>query len=409
MEVDHRPYETLIEREDSGLYTLNYIDNRGDDWKPVLTPAGHQIKHRSKVLLQEIQSEFKSGTPKQLIERFSNYQLLCSQIDEFEHGTHFTEYSEDLVTQLLMEDGAFFPMHPPEEVERLYNLEFLSDFLEDHFGERHLSTFLVSSPPWTQSTWGRHDSQGERFEEFRNEIFRLIKESSLEQLVVMHSAAHMCRSVTIALLLAHRLVMPKEFALGAVACQAMIPDMFDEAEQAELLDHQDKLALYSNIMSIYLENSTPETERLIARGEGISVEFKATFRMNLHTNRPDKSIETASLKEIVAFLNTIGGHLIIGVEDNGSVCGLGKDGFSSVDHYTTHISNQLNLRVGADFGKYLAYNFETVRDLQVLDIGCQKLPSHETAFLDAELYVRNAAQTIKLSTRQAIEWQNKRS
>ena len=61
MEVDHRPYETLIEREDSGHYTLNYIDNRGDEWKPVLTPAGHQIKHRSKVLLQEIQSEFKNA------------------------------------------------------------------------------------------------------------------------------------------------------------------------------------------------------------------------------------------------------------------------------------------------------------------------------------------------------------
>jgi len=129
---------------------------------------------------------------------------------------------------------------------------------------------------------------------------------------------------------------------------------------------------------------------------------------NLHTNRLHKSIETSSFEGFVAFLNTIGGHPIIGLEDNRRVCCLGKDGLSRFDHYTTHISNQLNLRAEASFGKYSAYNFETVRGLKVLEIGCQNLPGHETAFLDGELYVRNVAQTIKLSTREAIEWQNNR-
>ena len=45
---------------------------------------------------------------------------------------------------------------------------------------------------------------------------------------------------------------------------------------------------------------------------------------------------------------------------------------------------------------------------KVLDIHCSKLENHESAFLDGELYIRNGSQTIKLSTKEAIDWQSKR-
>jgi len=218
----------------------------------------------------------------------------------------------------------------------------------------------------------------------------------------------MCASLTLSILLAYGEALPKEFALGAMACQQIIPDILEEEEQKESLDYQDKLALYASIMASYLERSRTNVERMIEQGEGLNVELKSTFRRNLHTDKNDKEIETAALKEVVAFLNTDGGHLIIGVEDNGDVRGLLKDGFSNEDRYTTHISNQLSHRIGADYGKYLTYVYEKVRGEQVLDLVCDKLPSNEMAFLDGELYVRNAAQAIKLSTKEAIEWQSRR-
>ncbi|MCU0391816.1 MAG: ATP-binding protein [Thermoflexibacter sp.] len=54
-----------------------------------------------------------------------------------------------------------------------------------------------------------------------------------------------------------------------------------------------------------------ELKRLVAKGENIHLEFKRK------ANFPDKI-----MKEVVAFANTEGGKLLIGVDDNGSIAGL---------------------------------------------------------------------------------------
>ena len=54
-----------------------------------------------------------------------------------------------------------------------------------------------------------------------------------------------------------------------------------------------------------------EVQKFIAQGEGQRIEFK------LKANHPDRII-----KEVVAFSNSKGGHLFIGVDDDGSIIGL---------------------------------------------------------------------------------------
>ena len=54
-----------------------------------------------------------------------------------------------------------------------------------------------------------------------------------------------------------------------------------------------------------------EIKRLVFRGESDQVEFKHKI------NHPEKVI-----REVVAFANTQGGHLFIGVDDNGTISGL---------------------------------------------------------------------------------------
>lgn len=66
------------------------------------------------------------------------------------------------------------------------------------------------------------------------------------------------------------------------------------------------------------ENGNLSVEELIHRGESERLEFKSTLRWNLHTDSKDKRIEHAVLKTIAAFLNTQGGTLLIGVEDDGA-------------------------------------------------------------------------------------------
>jgi len=71
-----------------------------------------------------------------------------------------------------------------------------------------------------------------------------------------------------------------------------------------------------------------ELKALVAQGEGLQIEFK------LKANHPEKF-----LKEISAFANTKGGHLLVGVEDNGRIHGLSEaqeDGYiiqSYVERY----------------------------------------------------------------------------
>ncbi|MGI9098108.1 MAG: HsdR family type I site-specific deoxyribonuclease [Solirubrobacteraceae bacterium] len=64
---------------------------------------------------------------------------------------------------------------------------------------------------------------------------------------------------------------------------------------------------------------------LIARDETHQVEFKSTARWNLRDQRKDKRMEDAVVKTIAGFLNTDGGTLLIGVDDQRRPIGLAHD------------------------------------------------------------------------------------
>lgn len=64
---------------------------------------------------------------------------------------------------------------------------------------------------------------------------------------------------------------------------------------------------------------------LIASGEGQTVEFKSTARVNLHTQQADPKIEHVILKTVCGFLNAEGGTLFIGVDDEGRMIGIDPD------------------------------------------------------------------------------------
>ncbi|MCD6292988.1 MAG: putative DNA binding domain-containing protein, partial [Deltaproteobacteria bacterium] len=80
-----------------------------------------------------------------------------------------------------------------------------------------------------------------------------------------------------------------------------------------------------------LDDPAQRIYELIKAGESERLEFKSTVRWNLHENRAGKEIEIAWLKGIVGFLNTAGGVLLIGVEDDGRVVGLERDQFINDD------------------------------------------------------------------------------
>src|SRR5699024_10427977 len=61
------------------------------------------------------------------------------------------------------------------------------------------------------------------------------------------------------------------------------------------------------------------------KGENNFVEFKSTLVYDLRQKKPMKYIEHNIAKAIAAFLNSEGGQLFVGVDDDGNVLGLEQD------------------------------------------------------------------------------------
>lgn len=74
---------------------------------------------------------------------------------------------------------------------------------------------------------------------------------------------------------------------------------------------------------------TSGLKELINKGEGISIEFKAS----------QEELTQSGFETVVAFLNTIGGYIFLGVSDNGTIVGVDEDSASTIK---TNFANSMN-------------------------------------------------------------------
>lgn len=156
------------------------------------------------------------------------------------------------------------------------------------------------------------------------------------------------------------------------------------------------------------EKSSRQTRlhEYIQRGEGAGVEFKSTIRMNLKSGKHGKEIEFAWLKAVVAFLNSEGGSLLLGVNDEGKVCGVEVDGFENNDRCLLHVKNLFNQYVGVEFSSCV--NISIVEQLEgdVVMVECEKSP--DPVFMrigkNEEFYIRSGPSSVKLSPSQIVNF-----
>ena len=148
---------------------------------------------------------------------------------------------------------------------------------------------------------------------------------------------------------------------------------------------------------------------MIATGENAKLEFKSTLRWNVIAKRNDKAIEHSVLKTVVAFLNTEGGTLLVGVEDDSNVLGIEPDQFANEDKYLLHFANLVNDRIGKHYADSIHWDLKPVDDKKILRVDCE--PSSTPVFLkdgaSEEFYIRNGPSTIQLSTSEVLEYSKK--
>ena len=144
----------------------------------------------------------------------------------------------------------------------------------------------------------------------------------------------------------------------------------------------------------------------IRAGESKKVEFKQTLSLNIHTKKKDERLQTSALKTVVAFLNTEGGTLLIGVTDDGDVVGLDEDIRSvggTKDRYLLHFKNLLAGRIGKQFYQFVEYWFVSIGDNTTLLVDCAE--STQPCYLDnKDFYVRGNPASDKLEGRELLDY-----
>lgn len=226
--------------------------------------------------------------------------------------------------------------------------------------------------------------------------------------------------------------------IRAKAPSIYIQDFLDENTElhksikSHLIDNIDDFGIHSDDYAVFLEKRATsiykalknrieftntekiedtELKELILIGENEKLEMKSTLRYDLRQNIVNKNLEYVIAKTVSAFLNSEGGILIIGVDDNGNALGLEKDieTFSKkdVDGFELHLRNIIKKHLGSNFEKHLKITFPIIDETTICKV--KILKSGKPVFANFEgkdsFYVRNGNSSIPKNREEQSEYE----
>jgi predicted HTH transcriptional regulator len=134
------------------------------------------------------------------------------------------------------------------------------------------------------------------------------------------------------------------------------------------------------------------------------------MRMNLKSGKTGREIELAWLKTVVAFLNTNGGTLLIGVADNVNIEGIEADGFDNDDKCRLHFKNLISQHIGLEFSEFIDFDLKSTGGKTIAVIHCSR--ANAPVFLkhgkDEDFFIRSGPASLKLSVSQVLKYLKQR-
>src|SRR3989339_1430950 len=226
--------------------------------------------------------------------------------------------------------------------------------------------------------------------------------------------------------------------IKAKAPSIYIQDFLDENEElptsikSHLIDNLDNFGVMSDDYLVFLEKRAnsifnelkkrielkhkedkqeDKVKELIISGENETLEIKSTLRFDLKENIVNKKLEYVIAKTISAFLNTEGGTLIIGVDDDNNTLGLEKDiqtlTKQNIDGFELHLRQVIKKYLGDFFEKYIKVTFPKVDDKEICLIQISK--SGKPVFITSEgsesFFVRNGNSSIPKNRQEQSEYE----
>jgi DNA-binding response OmpR family regulator len=170
-------------------------------------------------------------------------------------------------------------------------------------------------------------------------------------------------------------------------------------------------ALKEQLAGGFAKLDEADLKRMVTDGESDSVEFKSTLRWNLHSNKPDKRMENTCLKTVAAYLNSNGGVLLVGVDDEGRALGMSQDQFANEDKLLLHWHGLIKTHLGMQAISFTRATMRDLDDRRVLLVQC--LPSRDPVFFrrdnDETFFVRTGNGTHALKPSEVLAYVDRRS
>lgn len=153
---------------------------------------------------------------------------------------------------------------------------------------------------------------------------------------------------------------------------------------------------------------------LILGGESETVEFKSTLRYDLRLKTVNKKLEFVIAKTISAFLNSDGGNLFIGIDDNQTALGLGDDigtlKKQDLDGFELQLIEVIKRFIGKEFSTHTKFHFPEYDKQTICQISVS--PSSKPVFISFEgnesFFVRSGCSSQPLSREEQSSYEKER-
>lgn len=148
-----------------------------------------------------------------------------------------------------------------------------------------------------------------------------------------------------------------------------------------------------------------DLNQILTEEENEQLEFKSSLRFDYKTGAVNRDLEKTTMKTIAAFLNSKGGHLVIGVNDAREPLGLEKD-YETIqrpdtDGFENHFTQVFNSMIGPEFRHLVNVSFHNLGESEICVI--QSTASPRPVYLkndgNEHFYIRtgNTTTALKLS------------
>lgn len=159
-----------------------------------------------------------------------------------------------------------------------------------------------------------------------------------------------------------------------------------------------------------LSDKQKSTQEIINGGESQFVEFKSSFLWDYHRQSANKDLYYPTMKNVAAFMNSNGGVVIIGVDDEGQILGIENDlqamRKGDIDGFELTFTSVFNSMIGVEYRHYLSLNFEDIEGKTICLINV--MPAPEPIYITnkgkEEFYVKAGNQAQSMTVSEAMRY-----